>query len=93
MQSYSRRKSRPSELLRKGLINYVREAYDEYYSTGQDPTGGEIGPELDPDMLEEYEEDQAILDDDSAPFMGGIRRLEQLVDQLEVQVDELIKRH
>ena len=44
-------------------------------------------------MLEEYEEDQAILDDDSAPFMGGIRRLEQLVDQLEVQVDELIKQY
>ncbi len=38
--------------------DYTQEAYDEYYSTGVDPTGGEIGPDFDPETGEELEPDE-----------------------------------
>lgn len=32
--------------------DHTQEAYDEYFSTGVDPTGGEIGPDFDDEALE-----------------------------------------
>ena len=37
--------------------DHTQEAYDEYYSTGIDPTGGEIGPDFDEEIEEENEEE------------------------------------
>ena len=33
-------------------------AWDEYLSTGNDPTGGELGPDFDPETGEPLEEDE-----------------------------------
>ncbi len=33
-------------------------AYEEYLSTGIDPTGGELGPDIDPDSGEPIEDDE-----------------------------------
>lgn len=46
------------------------EAWDEYLSTGIDPTGGQLGPDG-PD--EEYEQPQEPL--------SGLDRLEDLIDE------------
>ena len=46
-------------------LNHTQEALDEYYSTGIDPTGGEIGP----DELDETE--QAFYEEQSE-FDAGI---------------------
>ena len=41
--------------------DHTQEAWDEYMSTGIDPTGGELGPDFDPDTgrpLDEYQEEE-----------------------------------
>ena len=41
--------------------DHTQEAWDEYMSTGIAPTGGELGPDFDPDTgrpLDEYQEDE-----------------------------------
>ena len=41
--------------------DFTQEAWDEYMSTGIDPTGGELGPDFDPDTgrpLDEYQEEE-----------------------------------
>lgn len=38
--------------------DHTQEALDEYYSTGIDPTGGEIGPDFDPKTGEPLEDDE-----------------------------------
>lgn len=65
--------------------NHTQEALDEYYSTGIDPTGGEIGP----DELDETE--QAFYEEQSE-FDAGIERLERLVDQKTAEVEAFAKR-
>lgn len=65
--------------------NHTQEALDEYYSTGIDPTGGEIGP----DELDETE--QAFYAEQSE-FDAGIERLERIVDQKIAEVDAYAKR-
>lgn len=65
--------------------DHTQEALDEYYSTGIDPTGGEIGP----DELDETE--QAFYAEQSE-FDAGIERLERLVDQKIAEVDAYAKR-
>ena len=37
--------------------DHTQEAFDEYYTTGIDPTGGAIGPDFDPDTGLELEDD------------------------------------
>ena len=65
--------------------DHTQEALDEYYSTGIDPTGGEIGPdELDETEQEFYAE--------QFEFDAGIERLERLVDQKIAEVDAYAKR-
>lgn len=66
-------------------LNHTQEALDEYYSTGIDPTGGEIGP----DELDETE--QAFYEGQSE-FDAGIERLNRLVDQKIAEVDAYAKR-
>ena len=65
--------------------NHTQEALDEYYSTGIDPTGGEIAP----DELDDTE--QAFYAEQSE-FNAGIERLERIVDQKIAEVDAYAKR-
>lgn len=65
--------------------DHTQEALDEYYSTGIDPTGGDI----DPDELDETE--QAFYAEQSE-FDAGIERLERIVDQKIAEVDAYAKR-
>lgn len=65
--------------------DHTQEALDEYYSTGIDPTGGEIAP----DELDETE--QAFYSEQSE-FDAGIERLERIVDQKIAEVDAYAKR-
>lgn len=65
--------------------NHTQEALDEYYSTGIDPTGGEIGP----DELDETEQKFYA---EQSEFDAGIERLERLVDQKIAEVDAYAKR-
>ena len=65
--------------------NHTQEALDEYYSTGIDPTGGDI----EPDELDETE--QAFYAEQSE-FDAGIERLDRLVDQKIAEVDAYAKR-
>ena len=63
---------------------HTQEALDEYYSTGIDPTGGEIGP----DDLDETE--QAFYAEQSE-FDAGLDRLERIVDQKIAEVEAYAK--
>lgn len=65
--------------------DHTQEALDEYYSTGIDPTGGEIGP----DDLDETE--QAFYAEQSE-FDAGLDRLERIVEQKIAEVDAYAKR-
>ena len=65
--------------------NHTQEALDEYYSTGIDPTGGEIGP----DDLDETEQDFYA---EQSEFDAGIERLERIVDRKIAEVDAYTKR-
>ena len=38
--------------------DHTQEALDEYYSTGIDPTGGELGPDFDPETGEPLDEEE-----------------------------------
>ena len=65
--------------------DHTQEALDEYYSTGIDPNGGDIGPdELDETEQEFYAE--------QSEFDAGIERLERLVDQKIAELDAHEKR-
>ena len=64
--------------------DHTQEALDEYYSTGIDPTGGEIGP----DELDETE--QAFYAEQSE-FDAGLDRLERIVDQKIAEVNAYAK--
>lgn len=61
--------------------DHTQEALDEYYSTGEDPTGGDI--EQDDYVVEkealEYVEPQNLMD--------GLDRLEKLIDEKLAQLD------
>ena len=41
--------------------DHTQEALDEYYTTGIDPTGGELGPDFDPVTGLELEEEEEVL--------------------------------
>lgn len=58
------------------------EAWDEYLSTGIDPTGGQLGPDGPDDK--EYEQPQEPL--------SGLDRLEDLIDEKFSELDRRQKR-
>ncbi len=64
--------------------DFTQEAYDEYYSTGIDPTGGEIGPDFDPETGE-YLDDQLEEEETPAPaeesFLDRLDSLEAAIDR------------
>lgn len=69
--------------------DHTQEALDEYYSTGIDPTSGDIGPdELDETEQAFYAEEECVekAADNESPW-DGIDRLEQLIEQKIVEVD------
>lgn len=65
-------------------------AWEEYLSTGIDPTGGELGPDFDPEtgrLLSEIEEEEAADEEETGyepdpdrAMMDNLDRLEKLVD-------------
>ena len=65
--------------------DHTQEALDEYYSTGIDPTGGDIGPD-------ELDETEQTFYSEQSEFDAGIERLERLVDQKIAEVDAYAKR-
>ena len=68
--------------------DHTQEALDEYYSTGIDPTGGELGPDFDPEtgrLLSEMEEPQEEQETVNVAEPGGT--LMENLDRLEAFVD------
>lgn len=70
--------------------DHTQEALDEYFTTGIDPTGGELGPDFDPEtgrLLSEIEEEEAADEEEpgyepepGGSLMDNLDRLEKLVD-------------
>lgn len=65
-------------------------AWEEYMSTGIDPTGGELGPDFDPEtgrLLSEIDEEGSVEEEETdyepeqgSSLMDNLERLEKLVD-------------
>ncbi len=63
--------------------DHTQEALDEYYSTGEDPTGGDIEQNdyiVEKEVLEEVEPQN---------LMDGLDRLEELIDEKIAQLDRI----
>lgn len=74
--------------------DHTQEALDEYYTTGIDPTGGEIADDLDEVEQAFYAEENGeseIPAVEESPW-AGIDRLEKLVDDKIAEVDALEKK-
>lgn len=74
--------------------DHTQEALDEYYTTGIDPTGGEIADDLDEVEQAFYAEENGerrIPAAEESPW-AGIDRLEKLVDDKIAEVDALEKK-
>lgn len=63
--------------------DHTQEALDEYYSTGEDPTGGDIEQD---DFIVEKE---ALDDMEPQNLMDGLDRLEELIDEKLAQLDRI----
>lgn len=63
--------------------DHTQEALDEYYSTGEDPTGGDIEQD---DFIVEKE---ALDDVEPQNLMDGLDRLEELIDEKLAQLDRI----
>ena len=62
---------------------HTQEALDEYYSTGEDPTGGDI-------EQDDYIVEKETLDDvEPQNLMDGLDRLEELIDEKLAQLDRI----
>lgn len=79
--------------------DYTQEALDEYYSTGIDPTGGELGPDFDPEtgrLLSEIEEEEATDEEETGyePDPGGslMDKLDHLEELVDAKLAELKKK-
>lgn len=75
--------------------DHTQEALDEYFTTGIDPTGGEIGPDFNPETGEyqdELDETEQAFYSEQSEFDAGVERLERLVDQKIAEVDAYAKR-
>ena len=63
--------------------DHTQEALDEYYSTGEDPTGGDI-------EQDDYIVEKETLDDvEPQNLMDGLDRLEELIDEELAQLDRI----
>lgn len=63
--------------------DHTQEALDEYYSTGEDPTGGDI-------EQDDYIVEKETLDDvEPQNLMDGLDRLEELIDEKLAQLDRI----
>lgn len=74
--------------------DHTQEALDEYYTTGIDPTGGEIGPDYNPESSEyqdELDETEQAFYSEQSEFDAGLDRLERIVDQKIAEVDAYAK--
>lgn len=61
--------------------DHTQEALDEYYSTGEDPTGGDI-------EQDDYNVEKEALDDvEPQNLMDELDRLEELIDEKLAQLD------
>ena len=75
--------------------DHTQEALDEYYTTGIDPTSGEIGPDFNPETGEyqdELDETEQAFYSEQSEFDAGIDRLNRLIDQKMAEVDAIEKR-
>ena len=75
--------------------DHTQEALDEYYTTGIDPTGGEIGPDFNPETGEyqdDLDETEQAFYAEQSEFDAGIERLERIVDRKIAEVDAYTKR-
>ena len=75
--------------------DHTQEALDEYYTTGIDPTGGEIGPDFNPETgayQDELDETEQAFYAEQSEFDAGLDRLERIVDQKIAEVDAYAKR-
>lgn len=61
--------------------DHTQEALDEYYSTGEDPTGGDI--EHDDYIVEK----EALENVEPQNLMDGLDRLEELIDEKLARLD------
>ena len=61
--------------------DHTQEALDEYYSTGEDPTGGDI--EQDDYIVEK----EALEEVEPQKIMDGFDQLEKLIDEKLAQLD------
>ena len=63
--------------------DHTQEALDEYNSTGEDPTGGDI-------EQDDYIVEEETLDDvEPHNLMDGLDRLEELIDEKLAQLDRI----
>ena len=63
--------------------DHTQEALDEYYSTGEDPTGGDI------EQNDYIVEKEALDDVEPQNLMDGLDRLEELIDEKLAQLDRI----
>lgn len=74
--------------------DHTQEALDEYYTTGIDPTGGEIGPDYDAKTekyVDDLDETEQAFYAEQSEFDAGLDRLERIVDQKIAEVDAYAK--
>lgn len=45
-------------------MNHTEQAWEMYLSTGIDPTGGDIGPDFDPETGEYLQDDEELVEGD-----------------------------
>lgn len=73
----------------------TQKALDEYYTTGIDPTGGEIADDLDEVEQAFYADEEGVetvTDAEEESPWTGIDRLERIIDQKIAEVDALEKK-
>ena len=66
-------------------MNHAEQAWEMYLSTGIDPTGGDIGPDFDPETGEYLQDD-----DESAVRAGGMAT-EELLDELILKLERITR--
>jgi len=63
--------------------DHTQEALDEYYSTGEDPTGGDI------EQNDYFVEKEVLEEVEPQNLMDGLDRLEELIDEKLAQLDRI----
>lgn len=66
-------------------MNHAEQAWEMYLSTGIDPTGGDIGPDFDPETGEYLQDD-----DESAERAEGMAT-EELLDELILKLERITR--